>query len=309
MTEFIKTKRHLDYYVASQQLNNIYTKNKNLKIIKYIFGDEQSENGNKSLTLSHLKSIILTSSYKTEPNCDYNSIRQMKDLLYSFYTTTAGISNALIFLDEKRSIINNLDFYNYNPWKADWIYTKTYKKERSDMIHKIRKEMDYKGEVSDDEDSIIKYDETQDQLNEQIRKFNRRSIAFEAKPNAKDQDKPMINNSEIITGKINKNNDEDSNSNDDDLSKKILEFRGIRTIRSIYSKSEKGKKVFNNRNINDKMPYYNIVLNNKDFNENKNNINNNSNMNYINTQSQINLVEDNSLFQKKDMINNFNNNK
>ena len=309
MTEFIKTKRHLDYYVASQQLNNIYTKNKNLKIIKYIFGDEQSENDNKSLTLSRLKSIILTSSYKTEANCDYNSIRQMKDLLYSFYTTTAGISNALIFLDEKRSIINNLDFYNYNPWKADWIYTKAYKKERSDMIHKIRKEMDYKGEVSDDEDSIIKYDETQDQLNEQIRKFNRRSIAFEAKPNAKDQDKPMINNSEIITGKINKNNDEDSNSNDDDLSKKILEFRGIRTIRSIYSKSEKGKKVFNNRNINDKMPYYNIVLNNKDFNENKNNINNNSNMNYINTQSQINLVEDNSLFQKKDMINNFNNNK
>jgi hypothetical protein len=290
-------------------LNNIYTKNKNLKIIKYIFGDEQSENGNKSLTLSRLKSIILTSSYKTEANCDYNSIRQMKDLLYSFYTTTAGISNALIFLDEKRSIINNLDFYNYNPWKADWIYTKAYKKERSDMIHKIRKEMDYKGEVSDDEDSIIKYDETQDQLNEQIRKFNRRSIAFEAKPNAKDQDKPMINNSEIITGKINKNNDEDSNSNDDDLSKKILEFRGIRTIRSIYSKSEKGKKVFNNRNINDKMPYYNIVLNNKDFNENKNNINNNSNMNYINTQSQINLIEDNSLFQKKDMINNFNNNK
>ena len=171
--------------------------------------------------------------------------------------------------------------------------------------------MDYKGEVRDDEDSIIKYDETQDQLNEQIRKFNRRSIAFEVKPNAKDQDKPMINNSEIITGKINENNDEDSNSNDDDLSKKILEFRGIRTIRSIYSKSEKGKKVFNNRNINDKMPYYNIVLNNKDFNENKNknNINNNSNMNYINTQSQINLIEDNSLFQKKDMINNFNNNK
>lgn len=169
--------------------------------------------------------------------------------------------------------------------------------------------MDYKGEVRDDEDSIIKYDETQDQLNEQIRKFNRRSIAFEAKPNAKDQDKPMINNSEIITGKINENNDEDSNSNDDDLSKKVLEFRGIRTIRSIYSKSEKGKKVFNNRNINDKMPYYNIVLNNKDFNENKNNINNNSNMNYINTQSQINLIEDNSLFQKKDMINNFNNNK
>ena len=54
----------------------------------------------------------------------------MKDILYSFYTTTAGISNALIFLDEKRNIINNLDFYNYNPWKADWIYTKNYKNER-----------------------------------------------------------------------------------------------------------------------------------------------------------------------------------
>ena len=56
--------------------------------------------------------------------------------------------------------------YNFNPWKADWIYSKNYKKEKNQLIDKIKHEMDYKGEVSDDEDIIIKYDETQDDLSE-----------------------------------------------------------------------------------------------------------------------------------------------
>ena len=62
--------------------------------------------------------------------------------------------------------------------------------------------MDYKGEVSDDEDSIIKYDETQDDFNEQILKYNRDSIRVEDKPNIKNEDMPMIDNEEIATGKI-----------------------------------------------------------------------------------------------------------
>ena len=143
MAEFIKTKRHLDYYCASQQLNNLYMKNKNTKKIKYMFGDENTIKNNESLTLSRIRKSKLASSFIKEKK-NYDTIRQMKDIFYSFYTTNTGISNALIFLDEKRNIINNLDFYNYNPWKADWIFTRKYKKERSDMIQLIREDMDYK---------------------------------------------------------------------------------------------------------------------------------------------------------------------
>ena len=292
MAEFIKTKRHLDYYCASQQLNNLYMKNKNSKKIKYMFGDEESYKDNNSLTLSRLRKSKLANSFFKEKNKNYDAIRQMKDIFYSFYTTNTGISNALIFLDEKRNIINNLDFYNYNPWKADWIFTRKYKKERSDMIQLIREEMDYKGEVSDDEDSIIKYDETQDQLNEQIRKFNRRSIAFEQRPNIKNEDKPMINNEEINTGQIKDDNDEDD-FDDDELSHKILkEFDKIKTVKSIYSQSEKGKRIFNG---------------------NKNNvmIKNDKNMrNYFpNTESENNLIQNKNLNVEQDVLKNLGKNK
>ena len=37
MAAYIKTKRHLDYYCASQQLNNLYMKNKNDLKLKYLF--------------------------------------------------------------------------------------------------------------------------------------------------------------------------------------------------------------------------------------------------------------------------------
>ena len=292
MAEFIKTKRHLDYYCASQQLNNLYMKNKNSKKIKYMFGDEESYKDNNSLTLSRLRKSKLANSFFKEKNKNYDAIRQMKDIFYSFYTTNTGISNALIFLDEKRNIINNLDFYNYNPWKADWIFTRKYKKERCDMIQLIREEMDYKGEVSDDEDSIIKYDETQDQLNEQIRKFNRRSIAFEQRPNIKNEDKPIINNEEINTGQIKDDNDEDD-FDDDELSHKILkEFDKIKTVKSIYSQSEKGKRIFNG---------------------NKNNvmIKNDKNMrNYFpNTESENNLIQNKNLNVEQDVLKNLGKNK
>ena len=314
MFEFIKTKRHLDYYVASQQLNNLYMRNRNATKIKYIFGDEDSDKKNKDITF---KSLILSSSIKSDNNLDYNSIRQMKDILYSFYTTTAGISNALIFLDEKRSIINNLDFYNYNPWKADWIYTKNYKNERRNMIHKVRKEMDYKGEVSDDEDSIIKYDESQDQLNEQIRKFNRRSIAFEARPNLKNEDKPVINNQEIITGKV--DDDEEDINEDDEISYKILnKLKEANTIKKEHYNTEKGQKIIKDNNKKINLPYYNVVLNYKDVGNNikgnNNNINNNQIQNNnaslynMTIQSQNNLMEDGGLFPNKDnQVNNKNN--
>ena len=231
----------------------------------------------------------------------------MKDIFYSFYTTTAGISNALIFLDEKRNIINNLDFYNYNPWKADWIYTKAYQKERRDTINLIREDMDYKGEVSDDEDSIIKYDESHDQLNEQIRKFNRRSIAREERPNIKTEDKPMINNEEIITGKV----DENEEDEDDEISQKILNnFKDnkINIIKGKNSLSEKGKRIFNDKMKNNNMNNYYPTLNNKNMKINfqNDNINNNMTNNYyMNVQSENNLIDDGTLNPQQDLFNRF----
>ena len=253
MAGYIKTKRHLDYYCASQQLNNLYMKNKNISKIKYLFGEDNKKE-KSGLTLSTIKNFILTESVKEEENVDYNKIRRMKDILYSFTTTNTGISNALIFLDERRNVINNLDFYNFNPWKADWIFTKEYKNERKNMIHKIRNAMDYKGEVSDDEDSIIKYDETQDQLDDEMIKYNRNSIKVEEKPNIINEDKPMIDNDELLTGKV----------ESEEISEEIIEPKK-------QAKSECKAKVIikpialNNRFLDNRLYYHNVYMRNQDI--------------------------------------------
>ena len=216
----------------------------------------------------------------------------MKDLLYSFSTTTAGISNALIFLDERKNVINNLDYYNYNPWKADWIYSKEYKEERKDLIHKIREAMDYKGEVSDDEDSIIKYDETQDQLSEQIIKYNRESIRVEEKPNIINDDKPMISNLELLTGKV----------NSDDISEEIVHQPIIKTPPKSENKKVLIKPIaLNNRFIDNRLYYYNVLMRNKEILEK-----NNSVLNYTSIfgNSQNNLL-DKSILPKQNYKNNF----
>jgi hypothetical protein len=191
---------------------------------------------------------------KEEENVDYNKIRRMKDILYSFTTTNTGISNALIFLDERKNVINNLDFYNFNPWKADWIFTKEYKNERKNMIHKIRNAMDFKGEVSDDEDSIIKYDETQDQLSDEMIKFNRNSIKVEEKPNIINEDKPMIDNDELLTGKV----------ESEEISEEII-------VPKKQPKSECKSNVIirpialNNRFIDNRLYYHNVYMRNQEI--------------------------------------------
>ena len=306
MAEFIKTKKHLDYYRASQQLNNIYWRDKKNTKLRYIFGDEKDEEKIKSLTFSRIKNFILPSS-KIDEYVDYESIRKIGIKLSSFYTTTAGITNALIFLDERRKIMNNLDNYNYNPWKADWIFTKEYKMKRSDMIKEIRKEMDYKGEVSDDEDSIIKYDETQDQFNDLVRQFNRRSIAMEAKPNAINEEKPMIDNKELISGKV----DYDSDIDEDENSNQVINNLAINT--HLDNKEEKNNALnMKKKNDLNNMINVEININNKDeiLNNNINNENNNTDINntmshYMNVYSQNNLMEEPSLFPKKEVQNGF----
>ena len=281
---YIKTKRHIDYYCASQQLNNLYMKNKNISKIKYLFGEEDKKE-KSGLTLSTIKNFILTESVKEDKNVDYNKIRRMKDILYSFTTTNTGISNALIFLDERRNVINNLDYYNFNPWKADWIFTKEYKNERKNMIHKIRNAMDYKGEVSDDEDSIIKYDETQDQLSDEIIKYNRNSIKAEEKPNIINEDKPMIDNDELLTGKV----------DSEEISEEII-------VPKKQSKSECKANIIkpialNNRFLDNRLYYHNVYMRNQEILAK-----NNSGIGYISIfgDSQSNLMnENNNLFQQQ----------
>ena len=287
MAAYIKTKRHLEDYCASQQLNNLYMNNKNAATIKYLFPEEKKEKEDKLIDLSAIKNLILTESVKTNEHKDYDSIKRMKDLLYSFSTTTTGISNALIFLGERKDVINNLDFYNFNPWKANWIYSKNYKNERKNLIHKIRHSMDYKGEVSDDEDSIIKYDETQDNLSESIIKYNRNSIKNEEKPNVVNEDKPMIFNEEIITGKI----------NSDEISEEVIEQPIIkRTSHSEQAANIIKPIALNNRFIDNRLYYYNVYEKNKEILAK-----NNSEINYIPIfgSSQHNLLGDPHLFPQQ----------
>jgi len=233
-------------------------KNKNISKIKYLFEDNKEEEEDKGITISKIKNLILTESTKTETNVDYNKIRQMKDILYSFTTTNTGICNALIFLDERRNVLNNLDNYHFNPWKADWIFTKEYKKERKDMIHQIRKAMDYKGEVSDDEDSIIKYDETQDDFNEQILKYNRDSIRVEDKPNIKNEDMPMIDNEEIATGKIiiDEKSEEEIVVPNKIIKRTSLSENKANIIQPIP---------LNNRFLDNRLYYYNVLQKNREI--------------------------------------------
>ena len=291
MAAYIKTKRHLDNYCASQQLNNLYMKNKNDPKLRYLFGEQEKEES--GIDFNFIKNLI-SDSIKENENKDYDSIKHMKDLLYSFSTTTTGISNALIFLDERKNVINNLDYYNFNPWKADWIYSKGYKQERKNLIHKIRHEMDYKGEVSDDEDSIIKYDETQDDLSETIIKYNRNSIKLEEKPNYINEDKPMISNVEITTGKV----------NSDEISEEIN-----KSVIKNPPKSEKKSNIIikpialNNQFLDNRLYYYNVYMKNKEIMAK-----NNSQMNYTsifgNSFSQSNLLGNNNIIPQNNYKNN-----
>ena len=210
ITAYLRARRHLDYYIASQELNNIYMKNKNEQKIKFMFSE--NEENKVGFSLGGLKNLIMeTSELKEEKmtSKDIELIKEMKDNLYSFSTTNTGICNALIFLEEKHNINDEYDTYNFNPWKAEWIYTPQYKKKRKQMIHTIRSSMDYRGEISDDEDSIVKFDDKKDYVNERIKQLNDAYLKKRGSVNAitigekkEEDDKPMIDNAELTTGDV-----------------------------------------------------------------------------------------------------------
>ena len=185
-------------------------KNKNEQKIKFMFSE--NEENKVGFSLGGLKNLIMeTSELKEEKmtSKDIELIKEMKDNLYSFSTTNTGICNALIFLEEKHNINDEYDTYNFNPWKAEWIYTPQYKKKRKEMIHTIRSSMDYRGEISDDEDSIVKFDDKKDYVNERIKQLNDAYLKKRGSVNAitigekkEEDDKPMIDNAELTTGDV-----------------------------------------------------------------------------------------------------------
>ena len=210
MNSYLRVKRHLDYYIASQELNNLYMQNKNDSKIQYIFGKKKENE--EGFSLGGIKNLIMESSELKEERMtskDLNAIRHMKDCLYSFSTTNTGICNALIFLGEKNNINDEFENYHFNPWKAEWIYTPEYKRKRKNMIRQIRASMDYRGEISDDEDSIVKFDDKRDFITEEMKKLNdelnmRKRASMRIREEEKDMaDKPMINNAELTTGEVN----------------------------------------------------------------------------------------------------------
>ena len=210
ITAYLRSRRHLDYYIASQELNNIYMKNKNEQKVQFIFGE--NEENKAGLSLTGIKNLIMDTPELNQEKMtskDLEAIRDMKDCLYSFSTTNVGICNALIFLEEKHNINDEFDTYNFNPWKAEWIYTPQYKRKRKEMIHRIRSQMDYRGEISDDEDSIVKFDDQKDYVNEKIKQLNdvflkkKESIKVSKNEENGEEEKPMINNAELTTGKVN----------------------------------------------------------------------------------------------------------
>ena len=260
ITSYLNTTRHIDYYVASQDLNNLYMKNKNEQKVQYMFG-EKDEN-KAGFSLGGLKNLIMESSEIKEEKMtskDIDEIKSMKENLYSFSYTNIGICNALIFLGVKNNINDEFENYNFNPWKAEWIYTPEYKNKRKQMIHNIRSSMDYRGEISDDEDSIIKYDDKRDYINEKIKQMNdqflkkRQSIHTKlSQQKAEEDNKPMINNSELVTGEVDKSQIKGSlksNLSQNSIKKNSVSESNQRlNIKSIVSNNQNTKNSFNNNN-------------------------------------------------------------
>ena len=205
LTGYINMRRHADNHAASQEMNNIYVKNKNDPKVQYMFGaDEENKAG---FSLEGIKNLIMDSSELKEDKMsaeDLEEIRKMKIKLDDFSLTNAGICNALIFLDEKNNINDEYENTNFNPWKAEWIYTPEYKRKRRQMIKDIRSSMDYRGEISDEEDSIIKYEDKREFITQKIKLMNEQILSKKAYSdiNINKDEKDLINNTELTLENI-----------------------------------------------------------------------------------------------------------
>ena len=227
---YIKTMRHRDNFCSSMQLNNLYMKNKNLQKEKDIIRMEYDKDKSNPIDIDKKKDELYSS--KDDPSFLEKVIR-IKDYLYSFSTTTAGLSNALIFLGER-------DLYtqdNYNPWKVDWILSENYLQKRKNLINEILENIDYKGEISDDEDTIVNFGENDLRLSEEMKINNNININKEK------------NESIIINDNSNK---PENNKNENIINEKIIKQK-IRIDSNEEINSEKSESVQFIKNINNKI--------------------------------------------------------
>ena len=245
---YLQMRRHADNHSASQEMNNIYMKNKNDPKIRYMFG-ENAEN-KEGFSLGGLKNLIMESSDLKEDKMtaeDFERISKMKETLDQFSLTNTGICNALIFLDEKSNINDEYDNYNFNPWKAEWIFTPEYKQKRKDMIHQIRSSMDFRGEISDEEDSIIKYEENKDEINEKIKKMNEEYIKKRSSydvPINNDNTENIIQNKELSLEESKLRTSIKNTTNNESNEK--LEVKNIINTNNIYDNNDKTGQNVNN---------------------------------------------------------------
>ena len=296
MDSYLKTSRHIDDFCAVQQLNNLYIRNKNNKKEEDIM---KNELGIEKDNINDIKSINLD-----ENKIFFEKIKKLKEYLYSFSSTAAGVSNALILLGEKNNEENNNKghFNNYNPWKADWIFSKDYLKKRKNLINEIRDNIDFRGEISDDEDTIINYDESINENNENkineleediksINNINENDIDKKDIKENKNIPEPFIlDNKQIITGEIRIDNKEDK------ISEKSESIKFNNMDNKFYNNEDKNTS----NNFIDRPSIFNHTDNQKNVsdrslfglkNNSKKNDNNNMNHSLLSIKNKSNIIE------------------
>ena len=186
---YLKMRRHINDYTASTQLNNLYVKNNIKKLNKYVF------------ETNNIKQEDIIDKFNDEEFIKKNEILfeslQNFNKVLEFHKVSNGICNALIFLDIKFNINNKYKYYNYNPWKANYLFTQSYKEQRESNIAAIISLLDYKDDVSDDENSFIKCEKSYNFL-----------------PNIEEINKEFLeeNNCKNINNSVNNINKENDNS-------------------------------------------------------------------------------------------------
>ena len=186
---YLKLVRNIDNYSSSQEQNNILMKNKIALKTDNLF---EKLNESRSLPLLH---NILTNreDYNVLQSNQFNrgkrlrftseELWKLKDCLTEYSMISAGISGALIFLGLKEEDIHDFIPFerNYNPWKVDWLFTPWFLEQRKKWIKNVRKYMDYLGEISDEEDTFIKFDQQESFIVDEVKKINEKEYEKERK--------------------------------------------------------------------------------------------------------------------------------
>ena len=134
------------------------------------------------------------------------------------------------FESAKNCIILSETFY-YEKEKNKKDEKNKNKRKRRKMIHDIRSSMDYRGEISDEEDSIIKYEEKREFINQKIKLMNEQVLGkkISSDNNINKEDNPNIVKNEQLELENTKIRDSLHSSNKKSLSEnnQKLEIKNI----------------------------------------------------------------------------------